>query len=73
MVQVEIRTSDQQWSQQHGTPGRDERVVVDVEHVEPLTFAGRDMVRFDLAQVSATLPSDWLNRWAMVPASWLVG
>lgn len=70
MVQVEIRTSDATWSQQHGTPGRDGRTVVSVASVEPTTFAGRDMVRFDLG---AKLPSDWPNRWAMVPASWIVG
>ncbi|MEV7264689.1 hypothetical protein AB0N38_14165 [Micromonospora aurantiaca] len=69
MVQLEIRTSDAQWARQHGTPGRDERTVIKVDKVEPLTFAGRDMVRFDLG---AKLPSDWPNRWGMVPASWVV-
>lgn len=69
MVQVEIRTSDAQWAQQHGAPGRDERIVITVDSVERLTFAGRDMVRFKLG---AKLPSDWPNRWGMVPASWVV-
>ena len=69
MTRIEIRTEDTAWAAEHSTPGRDGRVVVSAEAVERVTFAGQDMVRFDLG---TALPSDWWNRYAMVPASWVV-
>lgn len=66
---VEILTSDTAWAVKHGTPGRNGRTAVQIAAVERLTFAGADMIRFDLGTVAKRLPRDWGNRWTMIPAS----
>lgn len=72
MTQIEILTGDTAWAAKHGKPGRKGRTVVTVADVEPVRFAGVDMVRFDLRSVTRQLPCDWKNRWTMVPATYVV-
>jgi hypothetical protein len=73
-VRVEIRTSHADWAREFGTPGREGRTVVVVpgDAIEHLTFAGTAMIRFDMATVAPVTPADWPNRWAQIPASWVV-
>ena len=67
-MKVEIRTDDTTWAAEHGEPGRDGRVVVEVPEAERLRFAGVDMLRFRLDPA----PCDALNPWTQVPAAWAV-
>ena len=73
-TRVGIRTSDRAWAARHGVPGTAGRTVVTVDAAttERVRFAGHDFLRFDLAQFGR-LPSDWANRWAMIPASHVEG
>lgn len=71
-TRIEIRTTDTDWAARNATPGRNGRVVISVDTVERLPFAGVDMVRFDMQTVAKRLPNDWFNRYTMVPASWVV-
>jgi hypothetical protein len=67
-TRVEIRTDDAAWAAEHGTPLRDGKTVIEVVYAERTTFAGQPMVSFKLP----SLPSDWLNANALVPAAWIV-
>lgn len=68
-MKVEIRTDDTAWAIEHGQPGRDGRTVVTVAAVEPVTFAGKRMVRFTLPSA----PRDWRGQTtAMSPDEWVV-
>lgn len=68
MLRVEIRTEDAAWAATHGSAGRDGRTEVEVAEVEPLTFAGKAMVRFRLPSA----PSDWQGQTtALAPAEWV--
>lgn len=69
MTTVEILTSDAAWAAKHGTPGRNGRTAIKVADVERVRFARVDMIRFDMQAVAKRLPSDWLNRWTMIPAA----
>lgn len=75
-MRVTINTKDEAFATQHGTgldaSGRTVITVPDAS-VERLSFAGADMVRFDMALVAAgRLPRDWGNRWTMLPQSRIV-
>lgn len=70
-MRIRILTSDSRWSAEHGQPTGDGATVVTVpaDAVEPVTFAGVAMLRFDLRTISPRIPADWPNPWAMVPAA----
>ena len=75
---VKVNTSDAEWISRHGTDpvayGTDIsgamyfQVIVTVASVERVTFAGADMIRFDLGPDA---PRD-SSRYAMYPASYLL-
>jgi hypothetical protein len=70
MPEVAIRTTDKAWARRNKAPASKSRqgcYVLTVRAVEPLVFAGADMIRFRLNDV----PSDWGNRWAQLPVSYL--
>lgn len=80
MATVKINTSDLDWIRKHGLSepvvyGTDIKGTVyfateiTVPTVERVTFAGADMIRFDLGPDG---PRD-SSRWAMYPATYLVG
>lgn len=73
-MQVKIRTSDKQWTAEHSERTDDGAAVVTIpgDKVERVTFAGREMVRFDL-RIVGKLPADWPNAWAMLPSTYVVG
>jgi hypothetical protein len=73
-MQIELRTSDTAWAAAHSTPGRDGRVIVTVPDAATtaLTFAGREMIRFDMREIAPELPRDYPNPYTMQPASWIV-
>jgi hypothetical protein len=73
-MRVKIRTTDQQWTAQHAERTEDEAAVVSIptSAIERLTFAGRDMIRFDLRVVGKRLPRDWMNPHTMLPTSYVV-
>lgn len=78
---VRINTSDMNWIRRHAS--EDDAVVygtdiqghvyfqveIQIPEIERVRFAGAEMIRFDLGD---DLPSDAMNRWTMVPASYLV-
>lgn len=76
---VKINTSDTEWIERHASDavayGTDIKgqmyfaTTITVPSVERKTFAGADMIRFDLGE---DFPRDH-NRWAMYPAAYLVG
>lgn len=78
MATVRLNTSDIEWIKRHASEddaipyGSDAKgalyfqVEITVPHVEHVTFAKVDMIRFDLGD---DLPSDALNRWIMCPAA----
>lgn len=78
MATVRVVTSDTAWIGRHGlTPavldgkdckGREFYATTIERPVEHTKFGGKDMIRFDLGDDA---PRDH-NRWAQVPASWLV-
>ncbi|WBB94138.1 hypothetical protein [Verrucosispora sp. WMMC514] len=72
---VYIRTSDTAWAARRNLACRSEgagdgvhvvAVPVGEGEVEPVAFAGRPMVRFDLGD---DLPADYPNRWVLSPAA----
>ncbi|MEU0078520.1 hypothetical protein ABZY58_11540 [Micromonospora tulbaghiae] len=69
-MRIRIRTSDSAWADENGTPATDGEtwVPVPADVVESLTFAGQPMLRFDLREVDGSLPRDWPDPWAQVPA-----
>lgn len=73
MIQVNIRTTDRNWADTHGTATHDEGdallVTVNAANPEHLTFAGQQMVRFDLG---ARIPRDYPTRWVLTPAAHIV-
>lgn len=78
MSQVKVNTSDVEWIKRNATDpvayGTDIKgalyfqATISVAAVERTTFAGADMIRFDLG---ADAPRDH-SRWAMYPATYLV-
>jgi hypothetical protein len=75
MTQIRITTKDARFAAEHGT-GLDAVMdtVIEVAEIERVTFAGREMIRFDMASVAGgRLPRDWANRWTMYPATRIVG
>lgn len=73
-MNIMIRTTDAQWSARHGVGTRDGATVITVpaETVQSVTFAGRDMVRFDIRRAVGSIPSDYPNPWMQVPATFIV-
>jgi len=71
-MRIAINTTDTQYAAAHETDSAG-RVIVTVDDsiVEHVTFAGRDMIRFDLQSVGK-LPRDFGNRYAMYPATRIV-
>jgi hypothetical protein len=74
MTRVKIRTTDQQWTAKHAERVEDEAAIVAIPTaaIERLTFAKRDMIRFDLRVVGKRLPRDWMNPHTMLPTSYVV-
>lgn len=70
-MRIRILTTGTRWAATYGEPadGGETTVTVPDAAVEPVTFAGVAMLRFDMRQVSPRIPRDWPNPWAMVPAA----
>ncbi len=75
---VKLHTSDMKWIEKNAIAYQvadNGNVTAHVEigsNVERVTFASRDMIRFDLRSVAKRLPSDWSNANAMIPAAHIV-
>lgn len=71
MIRVEIRTTDQDWSAAHATPGRDGRVVTTAREVSRRTVqaTGRELVTFTMP---GPIPADWPNATGFAPVEWIV-
>lgn len=72
-TRVKIRTNDRAWAARNNLDFQDEGMgdgygfaTLTVPTVEQVTFAGRDMVRFNLG---ADLPRDYPNPWVLTPAT----
>jgi hypothetical protein len=72
-MRIRITTTDNAFAAEIGSGlAEDKSTVITIadDKVERLTFAGRDMIRFDMAAVaSGRLPKDWGNRYTMYPAT----
>lgn len=69
-ISLLIRTSDTAWTAAYAKPGPEPStavVTVPASAAERITFAGADMISFDLGQAAERLPSDWGNQHAAVP------
>jgi len=73
-MRIKIRTTDTQWTADHAESVTDGIAIVSVpaKSVERLTFANREMIRFDLRVIGKRIPRDWGNAAAMLPASYVV-
>lgn len=68
-MRIAITTADSTFAAAHETDSVGDVVItVPDSAVEYLTFAGAEMVRFDMAVVGK-LPRDWANRYTMYPVS----
>jgi hypothetical protein len=73
-ISAQIRTSDKAWAARHGKPGPEDRTIVAITDPEPVTFCGKQWIRFTLA--AGTAPRDWpvaSARGCMAPAEWTEG
>lgn len=70
-MRIRILTTDARWSATNGYADDNGHTIITIDPaaVEAVTFGTVPMLRFDLRTVSARLPRDWGNAWAMVPAS----
>lgn len=71
-TRIAITTTDTAYAATHEVDSTG-RVIVEINDsaIERLTFAGRDMIRFDL-QSAGKLPRDFGNRYAMYPSTRIV-
>lgn len=68
-MRIAITTTDAEYAAMRETDDQG-RVIVTIPdaQVERLTFAGRDMIRFDL-RLAGNLPKGWANPFTMYPVS----